>query len=328
MNFRNLTLLLILLTCILWYGDMKTSTAAVINATITPGVFVPQKPVNLAVTIDDLSVDLSWSIPISDGGSTILDYIIEYKLTSSGTWSIFNDGVSTNTYVTIGSLSNDNSYDFRVSAVNGIGQGPASSEVSATPGSPAQVLISGFSDLSTPSVVASVRITNEGSDAYEYQYTWCVTDSDANLCGGGDDVFSSTAAKLIQASENWDTSLATVLNNEGNYWFHVKVAFGSDSSYASQSFTATTESSGGGGGSSSSRRSSTKTSACIGADINKDKLVNLVDFSILLMFFNTTGPFTNSCVDINRDNKVSVIDFSIMLTQWGKKPTPFISPLP
>ncbi len=328
MNFRNLTLLLILLTSVVWYVDMNISTAADINATITPGIFVPQRPVNLAIAIDDAGVDLSWSIPFSDGGSAIVDYVIEYKLSSSGTWSIFSDGVSTNTYGSVGNLANDNAYDFRVSAVNGIGEGPASHIVSAVPGSPAQVLISGFSDLTTPSIVASVRITNEGSSAYEYQYTWCVTDSDINLCGGSDDIFTSTAAKLIQPNENWDTNLSAVLSNDGGYWFHLETVFGSDSSYASQSFTAVTESSSGGGGGGSSRRNSTKVTSCIGADINRDKAVNLIDFSILLMFFNTTGPFTNSCVDINRDNRVSVIDFSIMLTQWGKRPTPFIAPLP
>lgn len=87
-----------------------------------------------------------------------------------------------------------------------------------------------------------MRITNEGAIAYEYQYTWCVTDSSSNKCGGGDDIFSSTAAKLIQPGENFDTTLNSTISGAGNYWFHVYVAFGSDFSEASQSFTATTES--------------------------------------------------------------------------------------
>lgn len=52
-----------------------------------------------------------------------------------------------------------------------------------------------------PTITTAIRITNEGDTAYEYQYTWCVTDSALNLCGGGNDVFSSTAAKLIQPLE-------------------------------------------------------------------------------------------------------------------------------
>ncbi len=151
----------------------------------------------------------------------------------------------------ITNLSNTNSYDFRVSARNLIGQGEWSSIISATPGSPAQVLIQNFTDLTAPSVTTAVRITNEGTTEYEYQYTWCVTDSHSNLCGGGDDIFASTAAKLIQPGENFDTVLNSSGLNPGNYWFHLNVQFGSDSSQASQSFTVVAETStnpGGGGG--------------------------------------------------------------------------------
>ncbi len=311
-----LSFVLCLLSLLGYYA--YTNAAADILATITTGLFVPQKPLNLAVSIGDTSVDLSWSAPYSDGGSVITDYVIEYKLSSSGTWVIFLDAVTTNTTATVTGLANDTAYDFRISAVNSIGQGTPSNGVSATPGSPAQVLITGMSDVSIPGITSSVRITNEGVDVYEYQYTWCVTNSDANLCGGGDDIFSSTAAKLIQSGENWDTTLNATVSSVGNYWFHLQVQFGSDYSYASQSFIATTQSGGGGGGGSSSSRS--KTRSCIGGDINRDKKVNLVDFSIFLMFFGLSGPYSNPCVDINSDGKVSVIDFSILLTQWGKKP--------
>lgn len=297
--------------------------AADIYATITTGVFVPQSPVNFAVSIGDRSVDLSWSSPLSDGGSAITDYVIEYRLSSGGVWAQISDGVSTDTFATVSSLTNDTSYDFRVYAVNGIGQGPASTDVSATPGSPAQVLVTGFSDLTSTSISTEVRITNEGSLAYEYQYTWCVTNSDSNLCGGGNDIFSSSAAKLIQPGENWDTSLNSVIGGAGSYWFHVQVQFGSDSSYANQSFTAVEPASSGGGGGGGSSGSRSRTRACAGGDINRDNVVNLVDFSILLTSYNQPAPFPNPCVDINRDGKVSVIDFSILLTQWGKKPVVF-----
>jgi len=309
------------LCSILAFNHFGSIYAADINATIMTGLFVPQKPLNLAVSIDDRSVDLSWSSPSSDGGTAITDYVIEYQLTSGGVWVVFPDGVSTDTFAEVTSLTNDTSYDFRVSAVNGIGQGPASSEVSATPGAPAQVLVTGFNDLTIPSIVGEVRITNEGAVAYEYQYMWCVTDSDINLCGGGNDVFGSSAAKLIQPGENWNTNLSATVSVVGNYWFHVQVQFGSDSSYASQSFTVVNQQSSGGGGGGGS--SGSRTRRCTGGDINGDKKVNLVDFSIFLLSLNRPAPFPNPCVDINRDGKVSVIDFSILLTQWEKKPVPY-----
>ncbi|MDO8729084.1 MAG: fibronectin type III domain-containing protein, partial [bacterium] len=231
----------------------NNALAASINATITAGIFAPGVPTNLAASISDRSVDLSWSPPSSNGGSAITDYVIEYKTTAGSTWFTFPDGTNTNTVGTVTGLANDTSYDFRVSAVNAVGQGSASSIVSGTPGAPAQVIINSISDTTVPSIAASVTITNEGVTAYEYQYTWCVTDSDANLCGGGDDVFSSSAAKLIQPGANFDTTLTATVSSTGSYWFHLDAQFGSDSSHTSQSFTATAAPSspppsGGGGG--------------------------------------------------------------------------------
>lgn len=293
--------------------------AADINATITTGQFVPLLPLNLAVSVDDESVDLSWSPPSSDGGSAITDYIIEYKLTSSGVWSTFADGVTTDASTTVTGLTNDIGYDFRVSAVNVIGQGSNSTEVSATPGAPAQVSIVSVSDVSVPSIVAGVRIMNEGVNAYEYQYTWCVTNSEVNLCGGGDDVFNSSASRVIQSGEEWATNLSATVSTPGNYWFHLEAEFGSDSARARQSFVAVSISEES-GGSSSSGGSSRRSKSCVGADSNRDGKVNLIDFSILIAFYNMTAPFGNPCADINNDKKVNIVDFSILLTQWGKKP--------
>lgn len=50
-------------------------------------------------------------------------------------------------------------------------------------------------------------------------------------------------------------------------------------------------------------------------DINCDGFVNLVDFSILLFFWNSSEP-ANPRADINSDGIVDIIDFSIMLFYW------------
>jgi hypothetical protein len=309
-----------------------TSIASGASNSVTPAS-VPGIPTNLAATVGDHSIGLSWSAPASNGGSAITDYVIQYQLTTGGSWTTFADGVGTSAGTTVTSLANDNSYDFRVYAKNAVGQGSASAVTSATPGAPAQVLIQSFSDLTVSTIATAVRITNEGSAAYEYQYTWCVTDSEANECGGGDDVFSSSAAKLIQAGENFDTTLNSTVSTAGNYWFHIDVQFGSDSSQASQTFTATTETStpppssgggGGGGGGGGEGGSSSTTSVpgtCVGADFNHDDKVDSVDFSIMLAFWKTASPFKNACVDVTNDRLVNSVDFSILLYQWGRRPT-------
>jgi len=50
-------------------------------------------------------------------------------------------------------------------------------------------------------------------------------------------------------------------------------------------------------------------------DINCDGFVNLVDFSILLFYWNTSNP-ANPRADINSDGTVNITDFSIMLFYW------------
>jgi hypothetical protein len=331
-------------------GTTYTFTATATNAngnsissassnSLTPAS-APGAPTNLAAVVGDSSIDLSWTAPVSNGGSALTDYVVQYKLTTGGTWATFADGVSTTPAATVTSLSNNNSYDFRVYAKNIVGTGSASAEVSSTPGAPAQVIIQSFSDLITPTIGTAVRITNEGSTAYEYQYTWCVTDSALNGCGGGNDVFSSTAAKLIAVGENFDTTLSSTVSTAGNYYFHIDVQFGSDSSTANQSFTAVDDtpvtpsggSSGGGGGGGGGGASvpaepvfQPVTSVGV-ADMNGDSKINSVDFSIMLAFWKTPYPFRNPYVDMNGDKKVNSVDFSILLYQWGKNPTLFKRP--
>ena len=53
----------------------------------------------------------------------------------------------------------------------------------------------------------------------------------------------------------------------------------------------------------------------LAADINCDGFVNLVDFSIMLFYWNTSNP-ANARADINKDSLVNIVDFSIMLFYW------------
>jgi hypothetical protein len=52
------------------------------------------------------------------------------------------------------------------------------------------------------------------------------------------------------------------------------------------------------------------------ADLNQDSKVNLVDFSILLFWWNGTGGDSEPPADINSDGKVNLTDFSILLFNW------------
>lgn len=58
---------------------------------------------------------------------------------------------------------------------------------------------------------------------------------------------------------------------------------------------------------------------CSGADFNFDTHVNIIDFSILIFYWQkdpSIGDITNICTDLNTDKIVDIFDFSILMHQW------------
>ncbi len=109
---------------------------------------VPNKPYNVQATAENAQVTLTWSAP-SDGGSTIFDYVIEYKLSTDNSWSVFTDGVTNTTGGSVTGLTNESTYNFRIYAVNSAGTSAASTTISSTPSIGAAVaskLLPGSSD--------------------------------------------------------------------------------------------------------------------------------------------------------------------------------------
>ena len=108
-------------------NSVGAGSASAASLNVTPAT-EPDAPTNLGATVSDQSVDLIWTAPASNGGATILRY--EYELDNSGTWTSTG---GTATSHTVRNLTNDQSYTFRVRAVNRVGAGLASSAQSATP---------------------------------------------------------------------------------------------------------------------------------------------------------------------------------------------------
>jgi hypothetical protein len=187
--------------------------------------------------------------------------------------------------------------------------------------SPAQVLINSIIGNVVPSVTANITITNEGNIDTEYQYEWCVVSDINNNCGGGDDVFYASGAKLIIAGQDWTTNKNAVVSIPGTYYFKLVAHFGSNFSTSTQVFTAVNGGiiSGGGGGGGGGASNAVNNSKYDSSDINNDHIVNSADFSIMLYYWGKSYPFNNSNVDINKDGKINSIDFSILLYQWGRK---------
>ena len=77
----------------------------------------------LAGTAGNGQVTLAWVAPISNGGSAISDYRVEYSSNSGTSWTTFVHVASTATSATVTGLTNGTNYLFRVAAINAAGLG-------------------------------------------------------------------------------------------------------------------------------------------------------------------------------------------------------------
>jgi hypothetical protein len=107
------------------------ATSAASNS-VTPAM-IPGAPTALSALAGNGEVTLSWLPPSSDGGSPLTNYVVEYKLSSDSSWTVFATPVSTSTTATVTGLTNGVSYDFEVSAVNAIGQSVVNSASATLP---------------------------------------------------------------------------------------------------------------------------------------------------------------------------------------------------
>lgn len=87
-------------------------------------------PLNLQATVENGKIALSWIAPNSDGGSTVTNYNIYRGITSGNGTLLATIGNST-TYVDESSEV-DKKYYYQVSAINSVGEGAKSNEVTAT----------------------------------------------------------------------------------------------------------------------------------------------------------------------------------------------------
>jgi hypothetical protein len=108
-------------------GDAQTYFYTLVSGVAS----VPSQVTGLTATPSGSTMGLNWSAP-SNGGSPITDYTVQYKLSSIGTWSTFSDSISSTPSAVVTALTANTSYDFRVAAVNSVGQGAFSSTVTET----------------------------------------------------------------------------------------------------------------------------------------------------------------------------------------------------
>lgn len=158
-----------------------STSASSASSSVTPAG-VPTSPTGVTGTGTGGSANISWTAPSSDGGSAITDYVIEYSVDGSGTWTTFADGTTTATSATVTGLVAGNAYEFRVSAKNLIGSSLpsfASPTIETLPTAPA---ITGTTPASEQVTVTWTAPTHMGSGTIS-QYTITAYDSNGNVAG-------------------------------------------------------------------------------------------------------------------------------------------------
>lgn len=102
-------------------GDRSTAVAA------TP-VGVPAAPTGLAAQKLRSAIQLTWSTPASDGGSPITGYLVRRTGGAAGPQTFEVTGAATLVYLD-SSVTRATWYSYVVTAVNAVGEGPASNQV-------------------------------------------------------------------------------------------------------------------------------------------------------------------------------------------------------
>ena len=114
-------------------GNAESLTSA---ATKAVAAVVPSAPGGLSVSVNGTGkLDVSWSVPASNGGSAVTGYKVQWKETA-GSWdtpSDVSETTATGNSHTVSGLTDGAEYTFRVVAVNSVGESPASTEESGTP---------------------------------------------------------------------------------------------------------------------------------------------------------------------------------------------------
>ena len=127
------------------------------------GTYPPSAPLNLSAMAGDQQITLTWNPPSFDGGLPITNYRI-YQGTMPGGEVFLTEVGHVLTYLDTG-LTNGQMYCYKVSAVNGIGEGPMSNEVCATP-------------TTTPGAPVILRANLSGNRLENVIVTWNLSSDD------------------------------------------------------------------------------------------------------------------------------------------------------
>ena len=210
--------------------DLDNEETLTSTSTATVSAAVPGGPRSVDVQLTGTGrLTVSWEAPVSDGGSDITRYTVQWK-EATGSWDSSTNvfaTTTTETSYTISGLSLGTEYTVRVVASNLVGDGPESEEASATadayisqqkaPNAPATggPTIDGTAEVGQALTVETSGITDDdGLDNVSYTYQWIRSDgtTDEDISNA-----TSTTYTLVDADEGKTIKVTVSFSDdEGN----------------------------------------------------------------------------------------------------------------
>lgn len=190
-------------------GATLTGTGTLSAGTATGGsaATAPDQVTGLTLgTATTTTQPLTWTAP-ANGGSAITDYVVQYSPAGANSWTTFADGTSSTASATVTGLTAATSYDYRVAAVNAIGQGSYSATATGSTGATSYT-ITGYSgnavktadDWTSASVSAPLTYKATSALMTVNQY-WTISPAPASArCGWG--TSNTVAPAEVTASQN------------------------------------------------------------------------------------------------------------------------------
>ena len=175
------------------------------SAPATPAATVPGSPTSVVAVRGNTQLAVTWTAPVSTGGSPITDYLVKYSSNNGSTWTNFVHPVSTVPSLSVTGLANGTNYVIKVIARNAVGISLPSAN--SAPVAPALLVMSRV----TVGDAGNAADTNTGSLYGAVSYSYQI---------GAYDVTGSQYTAFLNAVCKTDTYLiynASMGLNIGNY---------------------------------------------------------------------------------------------------------------
>jgi len=138
--------------------------------------------------VSDTSLILTWIPPLSDGGMTITEYLVERREVSKKAWQKVGTTDGKTTTIESSALKKGMSYSFRITAQNELGYG--------TPYAPEDVITAG-KRLSAPTAPSNLTVADVTSRSVTLQWSPPTTTGGAELTG-------YIIEKRVESSAKWE----------------------------------------------------------------------------------------------------------------------------